>query len=679
MKVIYTDVLVIGGGLAGLRLAIGAKRRGHDALILSLVPPKRSHSAAAQGGMQASLANMTKSQGDNEDVHFEDTVRGSDWGADQRVVRMFVNTAPKAVRELAAWGVPWSRVKRGDHDVIINGQKQTLTERDEAHGLVAQRDFGGTKRWRACYVSDGTGHAMLYAVSDRVIAESIPVHERMEALALIHEGGRCYGAVVRNLMTGELVAYVAKATAIATGGAGRLYRVTTNAVICEGIGTAIALETGAVALGNMEAVQFHPTGIFPAGILVTEGCRGDGGLLKDVDGHRFMPDYEPEKKELASRDVVSRRMETHIRKGKGVKSRFGDHLWLDITLLGRAHIERNLREVKEICESFLGIDPVEKMIAVRPAQHYTMGGIRTDHTGESPTLKGLFAAGEAACWDLHGFNRLGGNSVAETVVAGMIVGEFIADFCDRPDNEVRIPTGLVREFIATEQAKLDGLLAGGGIEDASALRVAMQEIMTDKVGIFRTGDDLAAAVSGLQSLLERSRNIGVKSRAPGANPELVTAYRVQRMLKLALCVAHGAARRTESRGAHFREDHPRRDDAQWLRRTLATWPDASDLLPTLNYEPLDVATMELPPGWRGYGAKDYVDHPATAARAAQVAALHEKMNNASRFEIQQALMPFASLLPTSLSGRNERIDEPLPASRPPPSANVRPAAGVGDP
>src|SRR6187402_3513854 len=216
-------------------MGIGAKRRGHDVVIVSLVPAKRSHSAAAQGGMQASLANVIKGQGDNEDVHFEDTVRGSDWGADQKVVRMFVNTAPKAVRELASWGVPWSRVRKGDREVVINGQKVTITERDEAHGLVAQRDFGGTKKWRTCYVSDGTGHAMLFAVSDRAIAQAIPVHERIEALSLIHEGGRCYGAVVRNLVTGELCAYVAKATAIATGGAGRLYRVTTNAVISEGI------------------------------------------------------------------------------------------------------------------------------------------------------------------------------------------------------------------------------------------------------------------------------------------------------------------------------------------------------------------------------------------------------------------------------------------------------------
>ena len=211
MKIIYTDVLVIGGGLAGLRMAVAAKRRGHDSIVLSLVPPKRSHSKAAQGGMQASLANVIKGLGDNEDIHFADTVRGSDWGADQDVVRMFVNTSPKAVRELAAWGVPWSRITPGDRQVIINGEKVTITERKEAAGLIGQRDFGGTKKWRTCFVSDGTGHAMLNAVSDRVIAEHVPVVERVEALSLIQDGKRCYGAIVRNLINGELLAYVAKA------------------------------------------------------------------------------------------------------------------------------------------------------------------------------------------------------------------------------------------------------------------------------------------------------------------------------------------------------------------------------------------------------------------------------------------------------------------------------------
>jgi fumarate reductase flavoprotein subunit len=420
----------------------------------------------------------------------------------------------------------------------------------------------------------------------------------------------------------------------------------------------------------MEAIQFHPTAIFPAGILVTEGCRGDGGLLRDVDGKRFMPDYEPEKKELASRDVVARRMEEHIHGGKGVQSRYGEHLWLDITLLGAEHINRNLREVKEICGHFLGIDPTKDWIPVRPAQHYTMGGVRTNHTGESPTLRGLFAAGEAACWDMHGFNRLGGNSVAETVVGGMIVGEFIADFCDRHENHVQLSTGLIHDFLAREQAKLDALIDGNGKEEANTIRGQMQDLMTAKVGIFRTGEDLASAVEELHTLLLRSRNIGLRYRVRGANPELVSAYRVQKMLKLALCIAYGALRRTESRGAHFRQDFPRRDDAQWLARTLATWAGPDATLPSLAWEPLDVMQMELPPGWRGYGAKDYVDHADTARRAAEVAAIRAQHGDAGRHQVQEKLMPFDDLLPARFRGRNERIDEPLDAP-PASTANAR--------
>lgn len=656
MQTIHTDVLVIGGGLAGMRVAIGVKRRGQDCIVLSLVPPKRSHSAAAQGGMQASLANSVKGEGDNEDVHFADTVRGSDWGADQQVVRMFTNTAPKAVRELAAWGVPWNRVEQGDREVVINGERVTITEKAEAHGLITARDFGGTKKWRTNYVSDGTGHSMLYTMTDQAIARDIPVHERTEALALIHDGGRCYGAVVRNLITGELLTYIANATCIATGGFGRIYRSTTNAVINEGIGAAIALETGVATLGNMEAVQFHPTAIFPAGILVTEGCRGDGGLLLDGNEHRFMPDYEPEKKELASRDVVSRRMEEHIAKGNAARSRFGEHVWLDIRLLGRKHIETNLREVKEICQYFLGIDPATDLVPVRPAQHYSMGGVRTDYTGQSPTLKGLFSAGEAACWDMHGFNRLGGNSVAETVVAGMLVAEYIADFCASADAEISVSSALIKESTRRESDKLQQLVQGEGKENPFELMREMQNTMTENVGIFRHGDQLSAAVEKLQSLRTRSRNIGIKSQSRGANPELVAAYRVQKMLKLALCTACGALQRTESRGAHFRQDFPQRNDRDWLRRTLATWTDEEAAAPQLDYEPLDVMQMELPPGWRGYGAKDHIDHPDTAQRAAAVES-HAKDESMDRFALQQTLMPYEHLLPQRFRGRNARLGE----------------------
>ncbi|MEL7045266.1 MAG: fumarate reductase flavoprotein subunit, partial [Pseudomonadota bacterium] len=531
-------------------------------------------------------------------------------------------------------------------------------ERDAAHGLVAQRNFGGTKKWRTCFVADGTGHAMLGAVADQTIADDIPVQERVEALALIHDGGQCFGAIARNLVTGELTAYLAKATALATGGAGRLYRVSTNAVICEGMGHALALETGAAELGNMEAVQFHPTGIVPAGILVTEGCRGDGGLLLDVDGHRFMPDYEPEKKELASRDVVSRRMEEHIARGKGVPGRFGPHLWLDISLLGEQHIQHNLREVMEICRYFLGIDPTRERIPVRPAQHYTMGGVRTRPSGEVVGMRGLFAAGEVACWDLHGFNRLGGNSVAETVVAGMLVGEYLADYCDGVSGD--LPLALARDFHNRADAELKELLRGKrpDRESASTLRRAMQDLMTERVGIFRRGPDLQSAVDELHSLLERSSQLAVGGHRDGANPELVDACRTRRMIKVALTIASGALAREESRGAHYREDFPRRDDAAWLRRTLVRWPVGSSA-PTLRYEDLDIGAMELPPGWRGYGKRDEIPNPQTAVRQREIEALCAQRPSMDRHERQSALMPFTQLLPDRYRGRNERIDEPL--------------------
>jgi fumarate reductase flavoprotein subunit len=659
VKIIYTDCLVVGAGLAGLRIAIAAKERGLDTVVLSLVPAKRSHSVAAQGGMQASLANTVKGMGDDEDVHFEDTVKGSDWGCDQAVARMFAHCAPKAVRELNNWGVPWSRITAGPRQVIVNAEKVTIEEAQAAHGLINARDFGGTKKWRTCYTADGTGHSLLYAVDNKAIEMDIPVHERVEALALIQDGKRCHGVVARCLVTGELRAYIAKATTVATGGYGRLYEVSTNAIICEGIGQALALDTGVATLGNMEAVQFHPTAIVPVGILTTEGCRGDGGLLRDKDGHRFMPDYEPEKKELASRDVVSRRMTEHMRKGKGVESRYGPHLWLDITLLGRKHIETNLREVKEICESFLGIDPVTEWIPVRPTQHYSMGGIRTNETGESPQLKGLFSVGEAACWDMHGFNRLGGNSLAETVVAGMIVGKYVADFCQK--NSLQLDTKLVEMSVAKLQAEIDGLLYQDCTKPKTAENVftlmhEMQRIMMSYVGIFRNGPELDKAVTELQALLVRSKNIVVQCKKRHSNPELVAALRLKRMLRVALTVACGAAARTESRGAHAREDFPQRNDKDWLNRTLATWPDEDALAPQLSYEDLDVMTMELPPGYRGYGNDNAMAHPDTAKRQQQIDTILVELGaDADRVTKQQALMPFT--LPEALMPQNERLQQ----------------------
>lgn len=603
MDIEFTDLLCIGAGLAGERVAVEVASSGFKAICLSIVPPRRSHSSAAQGGMQAALGNCAMGAGDSEDIHFQDTVKGSDWGCDQEVARLFVKTAPLAVREMAFWGIPWNRVVPGKSHFFKGGKKYEKVEPRENKGLITARDFGGTAKWRTCYTSDGTGHTLLYTMDNKVVETGVVVHDRMEAISLIHDGEICTGAVGRCLKTGKLKAYLARATLIATGGYGKIYKESTNAIINDGAGATLALDTGVVPFGNPEAVQFHPTGIVPTNILVTEGCRGDGGTLLDVNEKRFMPDYEPEKAELASRDVVSRWMTHHIREGYGVKSPYGEHLWLDIRHLGEQHIKTKLREVEEICNNFLGIDPITQLIPVRPAQHYSMGGVRTNKDGAVYGLRGLFSAGESACWDMHGFNRLGGNSLAETVVAGKIVGEKTVEFLE--GYEVQFNTATVRDALAREQERLEQLISGkDGKENVFEIRNAMQDELMERVSIFRNGTDLEKAVKNLQGIYERSKQVGLRSNGIGANPELALALRIQGMLRLAICTAYGALKRTESRGCHAREDYDARNDRDWLNRTLATWKEGDDL-PTLNYEPAS-EIMEIPPGDRGYGASKII-------------------------------------------------------------------------
>jgi fumarate reductase flavoprotein subunit len=548
--------------------------------------------------MQASLGNCCMGEADCPDTHFQDTVKGSDWGCDQEVARLFVETAPEAVREMAFWGIPWNRIVPGKSVYFKGGKQYEKTESEENAGLITARSFGGTAKWRACYTSDGTGHTLLYTMDNKVVELGVTVHDRTEAISLIHDGETCMGAVARCLKTGRLRAYLARATLIATGGYGKIYKESTNAVINEGGGALIALDTEIVPIGNPEAVQFHPTGIVPTNILVTEGCRGDGGTLLDVNEERFMHEYEPEKAELASRDVVSRWMIHHIRRGLGVKSDHGDHLWLDIRHLGAEHIKTKLREVEEICNNFLGVDPITQLIPVRPAQHYSMGGVRTNKDGAAYGLKGLFAAGEAACWDLHGFNRLGGNSLAETVVAGKIVGQKIVEFLQ--GTETKYNSAIIKGALVKNQERIDGVISGrAGHEKVFEIRNAMQDELMERVGIFRNGKDLQKAVDRLQGLHERSKRVGLRSNGRGANPELSLALKIQSMVRLALCVAYAALNRTESRGCHAREDFEARNDRDWLNRTLATWREGADL-PTLNYEAAS-NVVELAPGDRGYG------------------------------------------------------------------------------
>ncbi len=605
MQTIYTDVLVIGAGLAGERAAIEAGQAGLSAICLSLVPARRSHSSAAQGGMQAALGTNAMGEGDSPDVHFEDTVKGSDWGCDQEVARIFADTAPIEMRRLAAWGTPWNRVVPGTSKYFKGGKEFEKTEKEENRGLITARAFGGTAKWRTCYVSDGTGHSVLFTVDSRCAELGVEVHDKIEAIALVHDGESCFGTVTRDMKTGELRIYLAKATMIASGGFGRIYPNTTNAVVCDGGGHIPVIDTGVVPLGNMEAVQFHPTGICPTDILVTEGCRGDGGTLLDVNEERFMHIYEPEKAELASRDVVSRWMTHHIREGKGVKSAYGDHLWLDIRHLGEKHITGKLREVHEICTNFLGVDPIHQLIPVKPTQHYSMGGVRTDKSGAAYGLKGLFSAGEAACWDMHGFNRLGGNSLAETVVAGGIVGRKIVEFVKGA--EVTFNSTIIDNAGKAQAERIKKLVESkNGTEDVFKVRNDMQQALDKGANIFRNKQGLEECVESLQKTLERARKVGLKSGVGvGAAPELMSALRIEGQVKMALMVAYGALQRTESRGSHNREDFTARNDRDWLKRTLAYWKNPNDMLPTLEYEPFS-ERLDIPPGYRGYGKMDII-------------------------------------------------------------------------
>ncbi|EGB14032.1 succinate dehydrogenase or fumarate reductase, flavoprotein subunit [Pseudodesulfovibrio mercurii] len=599
MQTIYTDFLVVGAGLAGERAAVEAAEAGFSAICLSLVPARRSHSSAAQGGMQASLGNSVMGEGDNPDIHFADTVKGSDWGCDQEVARLFADTAPIEMRRLAHWGVPWNRVVPGKSIYYKGGKQFEKVEAEDKEGLIMARSFGGTAKWRTCYTSDGTGHAVMCTMDNRCAEKGVEVHDKTEAIGLIQDGETCYGVVARCLRTGELRVYLAKATMIAAGGFGRIYPNTTNAVICDGGAHTLCVASGVVPMANMEAVQFHPTGIVPTDILVTEGCRGDGGTLLDVDEKRFMNIYEPEKAELASRDVVSRWMTHHMREGHGVKSPYGEHLWLDIRHLGAEHITGKLREVYEICTSFLGIDPIHQLIPVRPTQHYSMGGVRTNKDGAAYGLKGLFAAGEAACWDMHGFNRLGGNSLAETVVAGGIVGRKVAEYLEGCETEFK--TSLINDEVRKQQSRIDDLIAGiNGSENVYKVRSAMQDALHKGANIFRTQDGLEKCVAALQETLIRAKKVGLRSNGKGVNPELASALKLEGQVRLALMVAYGALMRTESRGSHNREDFPARNDRDWLTRTLAYWKKPEDTLPTLEYEPA-TTVVEIPPGDRGYG------------------------------------------------------------------------------
>lgn len=561
MDVLQYDVVILGSGLAGIRAAVEAARTRTDIRIalVSKVQVMRSHSVCAEGGTGAALR---PEEGDSPLLHAWDTVKGSDFLADQDAVFRFVEMIPQEILQLEHWGIPWSR--RPD-------------------GKINQRPFGGHSFPRAVFASDKTGFFEMQTLYDTLLQyDHVDVFNEWFVFKLLIRDGRFQGVVAWELPTGKLFTIHAKAGIIATGGAGRLYAFTTFSHIVTGDGIAMAYREG-LPLKDMEFMQFHPTGIVPSGILVTEGARGEGGYLLNSQGERFMERYAPERMELAPRDVVSRAEMTEILEGRGFKGPNGlDYVHLDLRHLGADRINERLGLVREVSIKFAGVDPIEAPIPVRPVQHYTMGGIHVDIDGKVPSVEGLWAAGEAACVSIHGANRLGSNSTAECLVWGRITGEQAARFAATFNHEP-----LDKEAMKAAQAYLQSMLDKKGNESPYAIKHELQRTMDRFVGVFRTGDELEEAVRIIRELQKRYENIRVVDTSPVYNQDLQTAIETGFLLDLGLVVAEGALRRTESRGAHARRDYPERDDENWLKHTLATWtpegPEFSYIPVTITY------------------------------------------------------------------------------------------------
>jgi succinate dehydrogenase / fumarate reductase flavoprotein subunit len=541
MEAISHDILIIGGGLAGLRAAIEAKKSGRDVAILSKVHPLRSHSVAAQGGINAALGNAPAPIKDTWENHAFDTIKGSDYLADQDAVEVMCREAIERVIEMEHWGTLFSRTE---------------------DGKVAQRPFGGAGFPRTCYAADRTGHNLLHTLYEQVIGLQIPVYEEWVALSLVLEEGRCVGVLGLHFFEGRLVPIQAQAVVLATGGYGRIYLRSTNAVINTGDGCFLAYQAG-VPLEDMEFVQFHPTSLFGTNILITEGARGEGGVLVNAKGERFMERYAPHLMELGPRDIVARGAQTEIDQGRGFE---GGYVHLDLRHLGREKILDRLPGIRQIAMDFAGADPILEPIPIQPAQHYSMGGIPTNVDGETQ-LPGLFATGECACVSVHGANRLGGNSLLETLVFGQRAGRKAAE---QADKEKRILNKTVfQNRLRAFQSGLEEIFGRKKEEPSFLIRDEMKALMTSQVGIFRKESALLAAKEKIKELKKRFLKIGLKQRNLAFNNEFIQYWELEGMLHLAEAIVEGALARKESRGSHFRMDYPSRHDEHWLRHTLA--------------------------------------------------------------------------------------------------------------
>ena len=560
------DVVILGTGLAGLRAALEVSRAlGGDVslALVSKVQLMRAHSVCAEGGTGAVLQ---PDKGDSLELHAWDTVKGSDFLADQDVVSRFVEKAPAAIYQLDHWGLPWSRTP---------------------DGRIQQRPFGGHSFPRATMAADKTGFFEMQTLYDTLQQyDNFTRYDEVFATSIIAEGGAFNALTAIDMATGEFLAIRGQALLIAAGGAGSLYGYTTYSNTVSGDGLAMAYRAG-IALEDMEFVQFHPTGLVPTGVLITEGCRGEGGHLTNSEGERFMSSYAPGKMELAPRDIISRSMMTELAAGRGFAGADEglDYLHLDLMHLGDDRIKSRLPLIRELCIRFAGVDPVEQSIPVRPAAHYSMGGIETDINGLT-NVAGVWAAGEAACVSLHGANRLGTNSTAECLVWGEICGAEIARFVEPQRPLPDLATDRVRQ----EESRVFGdMLDRDGAECPYALRHELRAIMDSHMSVYRSGESMEQGLDKLRTLRTRFADVGVKDKRRIYNSDLINALELDNLLDLAEVAITSALARTESRGAHSRTDFPARDDENWLRHTLARHTPTG---PELGYKPVAITHWE---------------------------------------------------------------------------------------
>jgi len=561
------DVVVVGAGCAGMRAAIEAFDAGADVGVVSKLHPTRSHSGAAEGGINAALGNAAQ---DSPERHAFDTVKGSDYLGDQDAIEILANEAPGDIYQLEHWGCVFSRTE---------------------DGKLAQRPFGAAGSPRTVYSADITGHVLIHVLYEQVLKRMaqgpLRVYEEYFAWKLVEQDGRCVGVICWDLLQGGLKLVTGRSVVLATGGMGRIYRATTNAYACTGDGMAMALRAG-LPLKDMEFMQFHPTTLYPSGVLITEGCRGEGGYLLNRDGERFMARYAPNAMELASRDVVSRAETTEIEAGRGISG----SVLLDLRHLGAERILTRLPGSRELALTFAGVDPIYDPIPVRPGAHYHMGGVATDNWGATE-LPGLYAAGEVACVSVHGANRLGGNSLMETITFGRRAGQAAAE------DALSAGAGVVEVSeapLADAEAELQSLLARTEGERPWRIRDELGASMLENFGVFRYPERMERQLEVLAGLRERYKNVVVEDKGEVFNTDLTQALELGYMLDLAWCMVQAGLAREESRGSHSRPaDFPERDDERFLKHSISRWGEDG---PELSYA--EVRMTKWQPEVRSY-------------------------------------------------------------------------------